>query len=55
MGGSLSTASDDAKQISGIMAADYSADHPNYLAIVNVNRFDHDIWDKLMVKHSKIP
>ncbi len=50
MGGFLSTVTDDAKQISGILAADYSTDHPNYLAIVNVNKFDHDVWDEMMVK-----
>jgi len=45
MGGFLSTHGDAGKQISGILAAEYGANHPNYLAIVNVDKAG--AWDDL--------
>lgn len=47
MGGFLSTHDDSGEQISGILAAEYSANHPNYLAIVNVDKTG--AWEDLKV------
>lgn len=49
MGDTQSTQKDSGKQVGGILAAEYSKNHPNYLAIVNVGIPDHNAWDEQKV------
>lgn len=55
MGGFLSTHDDsgEGKQINGILAAEYNSNHPNYLAIVNVDTSNHSAWDGIKVRPYK--
>ncbi len=51
MGGSESVYKDNAAEIKGILAAEFASNHPNYLAIVNVDNSSLKAWDEVKVNY----
>lgn len=49
MGGFMSVYIDGGKEIHGILAAESTANHPNYLAILNVDKASQKTWDEVKV------
>ncbi len=51
MGGSESMFKDSGQEINGLLTAQNAANHPNYLAIVNVDKSSRTAWDEVKVNY----